>query len=234
MKEKIILSQRLQELRKEKGISQKDLAEQLLPFIENKEKISTSAMCSWENGVKRPPYEVLVAFSDYYGVSTDYLLGRSSIQSGTKDVGNINLEDNMIKITEEQLKENFANKPVYLIFKESTIPSRWGIYNKENDYFCCAENVVVNKPTIEYYVIAIESLGNSVDLTKRLSLDEAKKCDRVWIEYENPNDELRIRFTGWYNVDVKSSIFVASNGFALTFDSIGIVYHVYKEIPCKF
>lgn len=78
-----------------------------------------------------------------------------------------------------------------------------------------------------YYALPLESL-TKFSSRQSLTLNEAKKCEYVWIEYENPSRELRERFTGLYKVDCKNSIFVASNGFALPFDSIDITYHVYK------
>ena len=236
MEGEILLSQRLRKLREEKGLSQKDLAKHLSLFMGRDKNISVSAVCSWELGAKKPPYETLLGFSDFYGVSTDYLLGKTSNRSGNNDARIFDLEDYIIKITEEQLKANFANKPVYLVFKNSAISNRWGIYNKENDRFCCAENIVVNSPSIEYYAVTPESLPNfnSMKNNISISLDEAKKCDQVWIEYENPSEDLRSRFSGWYHVDTKSSVFLASSGFALPFDSIDVIYHVYKKKPNLF
>ena len=34
----------------------------------------------YESGDRRPDYEKLVALADYFGVTTDYLLGRSDVR----------------------------------------------------------------------------------------------------------------------------------------------------------
>ena len=59
---------RLKELRNEKGISQKKLALEIL--------YSQSVVCDWENNVSEPTATAIVAVANYFGVSTDYLLGR--------------------------------------------------------------------------------------------------------------------------------------------------------------
>ncbi len=63
-----ILLERLKKIRKEKGISQKELSEVL--------NISHQAYNHYETGVRKPSLEVLISLADYFNVSTDYLLGR--------------------------------------------------------------------------------------------------------------------------------------------------------------
>ena len=63
------LAERLKELRKERGVRQEQVAVAL--------DISMSAYCNYEQGKREPTASVLVRMADYYGVSVDYLLGRS-------------------------------------------------------------------------------------------------------------------------------------------------------------
>lgn len=226
MVEKLLLSQKLRELRKAKKITQKDLAIELSSFMGKDEKISPSAVCSWEKGEKKPTYETLLAFSDYYGVSTDYLLGKTTNKVFDNNIEN--LENYAKKITEDQLKENYNNKPVYLVSKDGSFADQWGIYNKENNRFYCVEHILYNSSSISYYALPPEALDNP-NSKQNITLDEAKKYEQVWIEYKNPSHELRERFTGVYKVDCKNSIFIASNGFALPFEGIDITYHVYRR-----
>jgi len=39
--------------------------------------VERSTVSSWENDLRQPSYGVLVRLADVYGVTTDYLLGRS-------------------------------------------------------------------------------------------------------------------------------------------------------------
>lgn len=65
----INLGNRLLLLRREKGLYQKDLAEYL--------HLSVSAISNYENGTNDPDLQTLCRIADYYGVTTDYLLGRT-------------------------------------------------------------------------------------------------------------------------------------------------------------
>lgn len=59
-------AQRLQQLRKEKGMSQEELAERL--------GVSRQAVSKWESGQSTPDVEKIVAASEEFGVTTDWLL----------------------------------------------------------------------------------------------------------------------------------------------------------------
>lgn len=61
----------LSELRKSLRLSQKDLADLL--------HVSTSTISNYETNRNAPDIENLLWLADYFGVTTDYLLGRSSI-----------------------------------------------------------------------------------------------------------------------------------------------------------
>ena len=63
------LSERLKELRKERSLRQEHVAVAL--------DISMSSYCNYEQGKREPVASVLCRMADYYGVTTDYLLGRS-------------------------------------------------------------------------------------------------------------------------------------------------------------
>lgn len=63
-------------LRKEKGISQKEAASHL--------GISQALLSHYEKGIRECGLDFLVRCGDFYGVSSDYLLGRSPERSGSK------------------------------------------------------------------------------------------------------------------------------------------------------
>ena len=60
------LSEKLLTLRKEKGLSQEELAAQI--------SVSRQAISRWEVGDTQPDVENLLALSRVFGVSTDFLL----------------------------------------------------------------------------------------------------------------------------------------------------------------
>lgn len=60
------LSEKIQELRKQKGISQEAFAEQM--------GVSRQAVSKWELGVSKPDVDKIVLMSEFFQVTTDYLL----------------------------------------------------------------------------------------------------------------------------------------------------------------
>lgn len=69
----------LRELRKQKGATQGDIA-QLLGF-------STTAYQNYERGINEPSNKSLCILADFYGVTTDYLLGREPAPNPFADLG---------------------------------------------------------------------------------------------------------------------------------------------------
>lgn len=63
----IILGKRLKELREEKGLTQKQLAEQL--------NLHSVTYLHYEKSQREPPLAVLVQMAVFFEVTTDYLLG---------------------------------------------------------------------------------------------------------------------------------------------------------------
>lgn len=64
------MNTRLRALRIENGITQKQLACELHTSDKN--------IWAYEKGIATPPYDVLSSYADYFGVTTDYLIGRTN------------------------------------------------------------------------------------------------------------------------------------------------------------
>ena len=60
---------RLKELREKRGISQVTLASAL--------NLNQNSISRYETGEREADYATLIAIADYFGVSVDYLLGRT-------------------------------------------------------------------------------------------------------------------------------------------------------------
>lgn len=68
---KIILGERLKELREERGFTQRQLAEQL--------GINSVTYLHYEKDQREPPLGLLADIAKFYGVTVDYLLGITDI-----------------------------------------------------------------------------------------------------------------------------------------------------------
>ena len=68
----IRFNERLKELRIEKQLSQKELAEMIVT--------GQSSISAWESGVREPLAHQLIELAKVFDCSVDYLLGRSDIK----------------------------------------------------------------------------------------------------------------------------------------------------------
>lgn len=64
---RILLGERLKELREEKGLTQKQLSNEL--------KLNSVTYLHYEKSQREPPLQVLVEMARYFNVSVDFLLG---------------------------------------------------------------------------------------------------------------------------------------------------------------
>ena len=76
------LNENIRTLRMEKAVNQVELAKAL--------NVSKQCVSNWENDNVVPSIEMLVKLADFFGVSTDYLLGRCA--SETLDVSGLTAE----------------------------------------------------------------------------------------------------------------------------------------------
>ncbi|MBQ7643189.1 MAG: helix-turn-helix transcriptional regulator [Clostridia bacterium] len=83
---------RLKELRTDKGLTQKQLAEKLI--------LSKNIICEYEKGRSEPNIDTLIKLADLFDCSIDYLVGR------TDDFGVVNVGHSLGK-DEIDLLENF-------------------------------------------------------------------------------------------------------------------------------
>ncbi len=81
------LGDRLRALRERKGLKQTEFAERM--------GIPNQNVSNYERGFRQPDYDTLKKFADYFEVTTDYLLGRSTTPN----------------MSEEEEFQSFANDP---------------------------------------------------------------------------------------------------------------------------
>ena len=66
-----VFGARLKELRIDAGLKQSELAAVF--------NVSKTTICQWETSKQEPSLEDIVQMSEYFSVSADYLLGRTTI-----------------------------------------------------------------------------------------------------------------------------------------------------------
>lgn len=72
---------RIKELRKEKNITLKKLADYL--------HTGTSTVSQYENGKREASFETINKLADFFDVSLDYLMGRTDKRNDNEDINNL-------------------------------------------------------------------------------------------------------------------------------------------------
>lgn len=80
-----MFSERLKTIRKERGLTQADLAKLI--------GIKKAAITRWESGSREPNFTRLVELCDALDVSSDYLLGRTETPPPGSDGARVNDKD---------------------------------------------------------------------------------------------------------------------------------------------
>lgn len=88
---------KLRELRIEKNLTQQAMSKEI--------GVSRQVYSNWENEINQPDYNFLVKLADFFGVSTDYLLGRSD------ELGYVTIQSSLtvpaLSANEQKLLNNF-------------------------------------------------------------------------------------------------------------------------------
>lgn len=82
-----MIGQKIRDLRKEKKMSQSELAKMLA--------VSQTTVTAWETGKAEPSSSAITSLADYFDVTTDYLLGRPD----KKEKKSVELSDDDVIMT---------------------------------------------------------------------------------------------------------------------------------------
>ena len=91
--------ERLSKLRKERELTQNDIAEKV--------GVTSQAVSKWENNLATPDIDILVKLSDIFGVSLDELLGKEKTTSFVNKPSKKDIDKMVFKIV---IKENDCDK----------------------------------------------------------------------------------------------------------------------------
>ena len=103
-----VIGKRMKELRKERGLKQKDVAEAL--------GLSPKAFAHYEAGRRKPNYELLGTIAGYYGVTADYLLGFSFVKQGR-----LPTEDELIRYLPEETVRRINEEKLRILVNDDVL-----------------------------------------------------------------------------------------------------------------
>ena len=172
------MSYRFKEARIQSGISQKDAAEQL--------QVSAATVNNWESGRRLPTIDTLEKMADLYGVSTDYLLGRTDFSNPFR------------RIAESIDKDILPFLHDHPIFVNN---NRWGLVDAINERIRFLDGSELPfSDAIRISALPPIFQSNSIPEGRKLSRDEIASYTRVWVEPISTDEDLRQEMRGWYTV----------------------------------
>ena len=97
-----VFSSALSQLRREHNLSQRQAAAEL--------GISQALLSHYENGLREPRLDFVVRVCDYYGVSADYVLGRTDKTDAGEDIAELVARIDELKKYSDRIFINVGKK----------------------------------------------------------------------------------------------------------------------------
>jgi transcriptional regulator with XRE-family HTH domain len=157
-----MIGRRIKELRTEKGLTQQELAEIL--------NVSSMSISFYENEQRKPDSDFIISVSKYFGVSTDYLLGKTykRIIPREERVGVFSKRLKRVRelkgISQRQAAEDLNISPQNLSYYENGRDAGYGLLVRMARYY----NV-----TVEYLIGASPVMQReNIDINKDIGLND--------------------------------------------------------------
>lgn len=110
------LGSRLTALRKEKGLTQEQLAEKL--------GVTNQSVSKWENDINAPDISILIMLADLYDTTVDSLLGREKqpiVSTTTKNIDNLILKIKILSNDNDIVNINLPFSLVKVFVKDGNL-----------------------------------------------------------------------------------------------------------------
>lgn len=131
----IEIANRLAKLRKEKGYSQEQLAEEL--------DISRQAISKWERAEASPDTDNLIELAKLYNVSLDYLLGLDNEESKSVNKNQIIINENGIHIEDEEDVVDISKQGIQVVEKGEEVFTKNNYHKFKSIFDTCVSCVSV-------------------------------------------------------------------------------------------
>lgn len=104
--------ERIRELREERGLTQKELAEAI--------GVDRTAIAKYESGASGAKSEMLEKLANYFGVTTDYILGRTNEKTPAPVVQSES-EEEEIREYLQQIKDDPSTRMMFDLVRGATL-----------------------------------------------------------------------------------------------------------------
>ena len=173
--------------------------------------ISQPTLSAWETGNKTPSVEGLEKMADLYGVTTDFLLGRTDSKLSF---------DNMA-ILNKKLLPILHEKPVW------SARHGWMLVDYAKSHLIGCNIIIPLEKAEELFIAPPTFAESSIPNSEPLSRNELQYGLQIWVEPISADSSLREELRGWYRVKHHAIENECGNRFSL--DSYGAKWLAFSE-----
>ena len=173
--------------------------------------ISQPTLSAWETGNKAPSVEGLEKMADLYGVTTDFLLGRTD---------NERIFDNMVSLNKKLLPV-LHEKPVW------SAKHGWMLVDYAKSHLVGCNITIPFEQAEELFIAPPKFAESSIPNSEPLSRSELQYGLQIWVEPISADSSLREELRGRYRVKHHAIENECGNRFSL--DSYGAKWLAFSE-----
>lgn len=173
--------------------------------------ISQPTLSAWETGNKAPSVEGLEKMADLYGVTTDFLLGRSESERYFDDMTVLN----------KKLLPIMHEKPVWLA------KHGWMLVDYAKSHLVGCDIIISFEQAEDLFIAPPKFAESSIPNSEPLSRSELQYGLQIWVEPISADSSLREELRGRYRVKHHAIENECGNRFSL--DSYGAKWLAFSE-----
>ena len=173
--------------------------------------ISQPTLSAWETGNKAPSVEGVEKMADLYGVTTDFLLGRTDSEHSF---------DNMVSLN-KKLLPILHEKPVW------SAKHGWMLVDYAKSHLIGCNIIIPLEKAEELFIAPPTFAESSIPNSEPLLRNELQYGLQIWVEPISADSSLREELRGWYRVKHHAIENECGNRFSL--DSYGAKWLAFSE-----
>lgn len=173
--------------------------------------ISQPTLSAWETGNKASSVEGVEKMADLYGVTTDFLLGRTESEHSF---------DNMVSLN-KKLLPILHEKPVW------SARHGWMLVDYAKSHLIGCNIIIPLEKAEELFIAPPTFAESSIPNSEPLLRNELQYGLQIWVEPISADSSLREELRGWYRVKHHAIENECGNRFSL--DSYGAKWLAFSE-----
>ncbi len=224
-------------LREEAKLTQKGFALMISELINRDIPFTVGTISAWETGKRSPTPEVVEKMSELFGVSPDFIRGKTSIRNG--DYKPDEADNRLLNECISPFKLTAYNDlPVYVTFPDKSHKDGWGVVDiVDNQIFIWMKGrqlQVKQDSTFKIYPRELSAIViNETESHNPLGMIQITTSNHTmfWVSYITANSDQRRYFDGWYKLTPNKEYLIKDNKLVLSLSGLNIHFKVFAQSP---